>query len=100
MRTIKELIRKDKKVYIYLRNKETKKKFFRDAKKEGITFEGSKKIAIDNLDDIMALLSSGVICYLGFVGRMCYGSGSKDAIRIDYEKYIKDKDDYIITKLH
>ncbi len=99
MRTIKQLIRSDRKIYIYLRNRETKEKFCRDVEAEGITFEGKVKVTVNKLDDIMALLSNGVICYLGFVGRMCYGSGSKDAIRIDYEKYIKDKDDYIITKL-
>ncbi len=98
MRTIKQLIRSDKKIYIYLWNRETKEKFCRDAEAEGITFAGKVKVTVNKLDDIMALLSNGVICYLGFVGRMCYGSGSKDVLRIDYEKYVNDSVDFVINK--
>lgn len=98
MRTIKQLIQKETKVYIYLRNEAVKQRFSQDADNEGIAFDDGKKVTERAVDDIMALLPGGTICFLGFVGRMCYGSGSKDTIRIDYEKYINGEEVYIIGK--
>lgn len=68
-----------------------------DADNEGITFDDGKKVAERAVDDIMALLPGGTICFLGFVGRMCYGSGSADAVRIDYEKYANGEENYLIN---
>ncbi len=96
MRTIKQLIRKDKKVYIYLRNEAIRLRFSHEAEKEGITFDDGEKATERAVDDVIALLPEGTICFLGFVGRMCYGSGSADAIRIDYEKYINGEVDHTI----
>lgn len=98
MRTIKQLIQKDTKVYIYLRNEAVRQRFSQDADNEGITFDDGEKASERPVDDVMALLPGGKICFLGFAGRMCYGSGSKDAIRIDYEKYINGEEVYIIGK--
>ena len=94
MRTI---IQKDTKVYIYLRNEAVRQRFSQDADNEGITFDDGKKVAERAVDDIMALLPGGTICFLGFVGRMCYGSGSADAVRIDYEKYANGEENYLIN---
>lgn len=43
MRTIKQLIRKDRKVYIYLRNEAVRLRFSHDADTEGITFDDGEK---------------------------------------------------------
>lgn len=97
MRTIKQLIRKDKKVYIYLRNEAVRLRFSHDADDEGITFDDGEKATERAVDDVMALLPGGTICFLGFVGRICCGSGSADAIRIDYEKYANGEENYSIN---
>ena len=97
MRTIKQLIRKDRKVYIYLRNEAVRLRFSHDADTEGITFDDGEKASERPVDDVMALLPGGKICFLGFAGRMCYGSGSADAVRIDYEKYANGEENYLIN---
>ncbi len=97
MRTIKQLIQKDKKVYLYLRNEAVRLRFSYESDKEGITFDDGEKVTERAVDDVMALLPGGTICFLGFVGRICYGSGSADAIRIDYEKYANGEENYIIN---
>ncbi len=97
MRTIKQLIQKDKKVYLYLRNEAVRLRFSHEADKEGITFDDGEKVTERAVDDVMALLPGGTICFLGFVGRICYGSGSADAIRIDYEKYANGEENYVIN---
>ena len=48
--------------------------------------------------DLVALLPSGEICYVGWAGRMCYHNCKEGVVRIDYEKYINDEWDYIIHK--
>ena len=98
MRTIKQLIRRDRKVYIYLRNEAVRQRFSHDADNEGITFEDKVKATERPVDDVMALLPGGKICFLGFVGHMLFGSSSPEAIRIDYEKYINGDECYTIRE--
>ena len=97
MRTIRQLINSDKKVYIFLKNKAIQSRFMSDAEGEGITFGDNVKPTERHADDIMALNDTGTICFLGWAGRMCYHYGGNTAIRIDYEKYIDDADDYVIN---
>ena len=97
MRTIRQLINSDKKVYIFLKNKAIKSRFMSDAEGEGITFGDKVKPTERQADDIMALNADGTICFLGWAGRMCYHYGGNTAIRIDYEKYIDDADDYVVN---
>ena len=97
MRTIKELINQEKKVYILLRTKAVQYRFMSDADREGITFGDGTKATEREVDDIMALRPDGTICFLGWAGHMCYHHSKKTAIRIDYEKYIDGSADYIIT---
>lgn len=97
MRTIKELINNEKKVYILLRNKAIQYRFMSDAEREGITYGDNVKPTERQADDIMALKSDGTICFLGWAGRMCYHHSRNTAIRIDYEKYIDGMDDYIVN---
>lgn len=99
MRTIKQLIQKDTKVYIYLRNETVRQHL---AKMPTITKEVpsmvAKKVTERTVDGVMALLPGGTICFLCFAGRMCYGgSGSTDAMRIDYEKYANNEENYMIN---
>ena len=87
MKKIKDLINKEKNVYIFLENEEIAKRFMSDAEAEGITFSDGSKPTKKEPNDIIALLPNGTICYVGFVGRMC--RHSNQCICFDYEEYIK-----------
>ena len=55
MRTIRQLINSDKKVYIFLKNKAIQSRFMSDAEDEGITFGDKVKPTERYADNIMAL---------------------------------------------
>lgn len=96
MRTIKELINGEKKVYIFLRTKAIRYRFMSDAEREGITYEDKVRPTERLVDDIMALNPDGTICFIGFVGRICYHAGGDTVIRVDYERYIDGQEKYIV----
>ena len=97
MRTIKELISNEKKVYILLKTKAIQYRFMSDAEREGITY-GDKVTATErHVDDIMALQPDGTICFLGWAGRMCYHyARQNNIVRVDYEKYVSGNADYMV----
>ena len=98
MRTIKQFINSADKVYFFMKDKETCKRFYQDAEREGITFCGEKPTEKETTD-IVALLPDGDICYVGWAGHMCYHHGGMDGVmRIDYAKYVTGDEDYIIIK--
>lgn len=97
MRTIKNLITPDKKVYILLKDKATQYRFMSDAEREGITYGDGVKPTERPVDEIMALQPDGTICFLGWAGRVCYHyARQNNIIRIDYDKFINGNDNYII----
>lgn len=96
MRTIRNLINQEKKVYIILPTKEIQYRFMSDAAREGITFGDGVKTTERDVDDIMVLQADGTLCFLGFAGRMNYNYNKHKAICIDYEKYIDGKTEYFI----
>ena len=96
MRTIKQFINNEKKVYFYLKGEATCQRFFSEAKAEGLNF-GGEDPTTKEWTDIIALLPNGELCYVGWAGRMCYHNAkSSGAIRIDYAAYIDGLDNYII----
>lgn len=96
MRTIKELLQYRKKVYIVLPTKAMQYRFMSDADREGITFGDAVKATDRMASDIMALLPDGHICFVGWVGRMCFKQGGDSVLRVDYERYINGEDSYLI----
>ena len=95
MRTIKQLISKENKVYFFMKDEDTCRRFYYDAEAEGITFGGAKPTGKDT-SDIIALLPNGEICYAGWAGHMCYYNCKEGVIRIDYEKYANGDEKYIV----
>lgn len=69
MKKIKDLINKEKHVYIFLENEEIAKRFMSDAEAEGITFSDDTKTTEKTHDDIIALLPNVTIYYVGWAGR-------------------------------
>ena len=96
MRTIRDLIKQNKKVYILLRNRAIQYRFMSDAEREGITYGDGVKPTQRAVEDIMALHADGTICFLGWGGRMAYHHSKNTVIRIDYEKYIDGSEYYVI----
>ena len=96
MRTIKELLQYGKKVYIVLPTKAMQYRFMSDADREGITFGDGAKASERMASDIMALLTDGYICFVGWVGRLCFKQGGDSVVRVDYEKYIDGDNSYLI----
>ena len=95
MQTIKEFINPTHKVYFYLKDQATCRRFFQDAEAEGILF-GNQLPTSKEPDDIIALLPTNQICYLGWVGRLAFRTATEKVIRIDYAKLIEGKP-YLIT---
>ena len=78
------------KIYLYLKNDETVKRFAREAEAEGYRF-GTISPADSPADEIVALCGNRQLAHVGFVGRtaiQCGGSGAKGRFHlIDYAKY-------------
>lgn len=95
MRTIKSQLNQSNKVYFFMKNEDTCRRFYQDAEAEGITFGGSNPTEKEPTD-IIALLPNGEICYVGWAGHMCYYNCKEGVIKIDYNKYVQGEKDYLI----
>lgn len=92
-RTIKELVKKNGRVYVYLGDSETGNQFMKQAESEGFTFTDGAKPTERCYAEIMAVNRDITINFVGMNGRIAFGSGAKIIgnevlIRIDYKKYI------------
>lgn len=98
MRTIRNLTQSGKKVYIFLKDEAARHRFMLDADREGITYGDNAKVADRMVDDVMSLQSNGTVCFIGYVGKMCYYyANQSNIVRVDYEKYISGDMDYSIV---
>jgi len=95
MRTIKQFISKTNKVYFFMKDEATCRRFYQAAEAEGISFGGTPPTQKETTD-IIALLPSGEICYVGWAGRMCYHNCKKGVVRIDYGKFSEGCGNYLI----
>ncbi len=96
MRTIRNLINTEKRVYIVLKTKAIQYRFMSDAEREGITYGDGALPTERMVDGIMSLHVDGTICFLGWAGRMLDHCDKEKRIRVDYEKYIDGAEDYIM----
>ena len=94
-RTIRNLVEQYGKVYVYLSSTEIAEKFMILAEHEGFTFADGAKPAQKHISDILSVSHDGMICYVGVVGRIALGSGTKKPVCIDFEKYLDGTDNYI-----
>lgn len=101
MRTIKDLANKNKgKVYVYLANDKIGNKFMQQAEGEGFTFNDGAKPTSRCYAEIMAVNDNSTINFVGSVGRMAFGSGTKTIgnqklIRVDFAKYVNGESNYL-----
>lgn len=99
-RTIRELSKKDGKIYVYLANVEVGEKFLQQAEDEGFTFTDGAKPTERCYAEIMAVNGNLTINFVGTNGRIAFGSGAKkigddELIRVDFEKYSGGAVDYL-----
>lgn len=99
-RTIKELVKKNGRVYVYLGDSETGNQFMKQAESEGFTFTDGAKPTERCYAEIMSVNRDITINFVGMNGRIAFGSGAKTVgneklIRVDYKKYITGDKEYI-----
>ncbi len=96
-KTIKNLVKNsDNKVYVYLANGDIGSRFLRQAESEGFTFGDGAKPTSRHYARVMAVNGDMTINYVGAVGMMAFGSGTKTVggknfVKIDYEKYLTEE---------
>ena len=90
MKTIKELARMGERVYVHLKDQATAMSFLQQAETEGFTFGDGVHPTERHLSDLYAIHPDGTLNYVGAIGRIEYGSGADNVIRIDYSQ-IKNK---------
>ena len=98
-RIIKNLLKKNCRVYVYLSNKIVAKQFMENAESEGFTFGDGAKPTARECDSIMAINENSTINYVGINGHIAFGSadriGGKRLIKVDYKRYIAGDENYI-----
>ena len=79
-----------------MKDEATSRGFYQAAEAEGISFGGTPPTQKETTD-IVALLPSGEICYVGWADRMCYHNCKKGVVRIEYDKYAFCRGNYRIN---
>ena len=88
------------KVYVYLKDEETEKRFYADAEAQGYRF-GQLRPSDSPPDDMIALEQDKQLSHVGFVGRIAFQCNGGDCPkgefhRIDYAAYLRGNKDYYI----
>jgi len=98
-RRLRDLIDGEHCIYLYLASEAAKEDFQRCADSEQLRFDNGASAANRQVDSIMRLQDDGTVCYVGFAGTMHFHHASDPAMRrIDYEKYMLGRNDYIIKE--
>lgn len=100
MRTVRELSNMDGRVYVFVKNDLVTKRFLLNAEKEGFTFgDLCKPTERKEKADIYAINKDGKINFVGFAGHMAFHHadhvGGDVLIKVDYEKFLAGKSDFI-----
>lgn len=102
-RTLKELVKKNGRVYVYLKDSETGNQFMQQAESEGFTFTDGTKPTERCYAEIMAVNRDITINFVGMNGRIAFGSGAESVngqklLRVDFAKYANGESDYLYRK--
>lgn len=84
-------------VYIYLKDETTCRKFYEQAEAEDFKF-GKNKPTESPIDNIIALEHNKQLSFVGFAGYMavqCNGGSNRSLIIVDYDKYIAGAEIYV-----
>lgn len=101
MRTLKSLIKKNKKVWFYCGTEDLQKRFLQQAEEEGfVTMRGEipSSLSLQRLYGINSEETMGYISH--FTWYLSFQTGNKDILRIDYDRFISGEDDFISDTTH
>ena len=102
MRNITELSKLPGKVYVYLNDPATTEKFLQAAEAEDFIFGDGAKPTSHPGNDLYAVGLDHTISHCGFTGHMAFQSaktvGGQKLIRVDYEKYLAEEEDYLFSR--
>ena len=89
MKTIKESASTGERVYVYLNDEETARRFLRNAEAEGFAFGDGVNPTDRHWSDLYAIHPDGTLNYVGANGHIAYGSGADSVIRIEYSQVLQ-----------
>ena len=100
-RTISALGQMDGRVYVYLADEMTGRRFLEAAQAEGFTFPDAALPTQRHYAEIMAVNADSTLHYVGAVGRMAFGSGAKrmgerPLLRVDFQRYATGEWEYLM----
>lgn len=112
IRRIADLYRYSDKIYFYLANSETRKRFMNNAAKEGFHFGDGTKPTENTHADFIAIFENKRLCFVGWAGHMLVASLGYENARnpklprsktdrplcIDYERYLNGETDFLYKK--
>lgn len=103
MRNVTELSKLNGKVYVYLRDEVIARRFLQDAENEGFTFGDGEKPTARTGNNLHVVNRDWTISHVGWAGHMAFQSakyvGEQELIRVDYERYLSEEEDFIINKI-
>ena len=101
MRTLKSLIKKNKKVWFYCGTEDLQKRFLEQAEKEGfITMSGENPTSLC-LQHLYGINGEGTMGYIAhFIWLKSFHADNKNILRIDYDPFISGEEDYISHTPH
>ncbi len=102
MRTIGMLVDvHQKKVWMYLKDRETCQRFLEDAEAEEFTFGGRMPTEGGHFDDIIVVHEDRTLGHPGYLGHMGFyqSSGNDDWIRVDYARYVAEEENFYSLKI-
>ncbi len=96
-KSIKKLVNSnEKRVYVFLSDKETAARFIADAEAEGYKFADGVKLSERQPSDFYALNQNNTINFINYIGRIVFQCRAEHIIRVDYKKYISGNEDYLL----
>ena len=96
MRTIMDLTNDKERVYIMCRTDRCAMQFLLNAEDEGIRFANSQLPTSGSLQDLYCLHKDGTLWYMGMAARMKYHYEMESAFCVDYERYIRGENQYLV----
>lgn len=103
MRNVTELSKLNGKVYVYLKDEMIARRFLQDAENEGFTFGDGEKPTARPGNNLYVVNRDWTISHVGWAGHMAFQSakyvGEQELIRVDYERYLSEEEDFIINKI-
>ena len=107
MRTIKELLEENERVWFYLKDKETERDFVREMNEYGATYLNGSQVTAGNCSPIMAVHCNMKVAHLMIMiwnasfspsFEKCASHELAHALKVDYAKYRDGEPDYLCER--